>query len=307
MKLITDNVRSGKIPELVASIGCFDGVHCGHSYLINQIRKEAARRKMKSALITFSVHPRKVIQTDYQPELLTSLPERIELIEKNLLDFCVLMPFTKQLSQLTAKQFMSRLRRKYNVRSLVIGYDHRFGHDRLEGFEDYLNYGHEIGMKVIKAEGLVQKDLSVSSSLIRKLLKEGDITNANHYLGYSYLLSGIVEDGFKIGRTLGFPTANLHLSCEDKLIPAIGVYAGYVNVEGGRYSCLVNIGYRPTFSDSNDLSIEVNILNFSGNIYRCFIKVELVEYIRPEHKFDTPDDLIKQIELDVIKARKILK
>lgn len=307
MKIITDNVRSDKIPELVASIGCFDGMHSGHAYLIHQIRKEALRRKMKSALITFTVHPRKVIQTGYQPELLTSLPEKIELIDHTSVDYCVLLPFTEQLSKMTAKQFMSRLRKKYNVRSLVIGYDHRFGHDRLEGFEDYLAYGHEIGIKVIKAEGLTEKDVSVSSSVIRRLLKEGDIHNANVYLGYNYCLSGIVEDGFKIGRKLGFPTANLHVTCSDKLIPARGVYAGYVNVECQRYSCLVNIGYRPTFSEGKDLTIEINILNFSGNIYRCLIKVELVEYIRPEEKFESAEELINQIEKDVLKARKILK
>ena len=307
MKIITDDIRVGKIPELVASIGCFDGMHRGHLYLIRQLNKEASARQMRSALITFTVHPRTVIDSGYVPELLTSLPEKIDQIDHTNIDYCILMPFTKELSNLTAKQFMHLLQRKYNVRSLLIGYDHRFGHNRLEGFEDYLEYGKSLGIRVLRADGLVEGGHSVSSSLIRKYLKSGDIESANRYLGYNYCLTGIVEDGFKIGRKLGFPTANLHLSCEGKLIPARGVYAAYVNVAGQRYLCIVNIGYRPTFSDGKDLTIEINILNFSDNIYRCPIKLELVEYIRAEHRFETPDELIKQIEKDVIKARKILR
>ena len=307
MRIITDTVHDHDYPPLAATVGCFDGMHRGHAFLISQVCAEAEARQLKSALITFPVHPRQVIQPDRKPELLTCLPQKIELMQKCGADFSILLPFTHELSLFSALDFMRLLRDKFSVKSLVIGYDHRFGHNRLEDISDYRRYGEMLGIRVVQARALIDDGVSVSSSLIRKLLKSGAVSEANRYLGYNYCFDGIVEDGYKVGRTLGFPTANIRTSCSEKLIPAVGVYAAYVHLEGSLYPSVVNIGFRPTFTDCRQLSIEVNLLHFSGDIYRRQLKVELVSYIRPEHKFQSAEQLVLQIRKDSITAENILK
>lgn len=199
---------------------------------------------------------------------------------------------------LSARQFMQLLRERFNVRVLVIGYDHRFGHNRSEGFDDYCQYGKELDMEVVRAQALVEEGVSISSSVIRKALKEGDIQRANHYLGYRYYLDGTVVDGYKVGRKLGFPTANLLPSCSDKLIPKEGVYAVYADIDGTQYAGMLNIGHRPTVDNGSDLSIEVHILNFSGDIYNRHMRIEFIEFIRQEQKFDSLEQLIAQLNAD---------
>lgn len=296
MHIITNDIQS--LPPCVATIGCFDGVHRGHQYLLNQIETISRQEGLATALITFPVHPRQVMQSDYQPQLLSCLPQKTSLIQQLHGDYCIMLPFTLELSQLTAREFMQFLNRKYNVRALVIGYDHRFGHNRSEGFEDYCRYGKELGMKVIQAHALTEEGVSISSSLIRKLLKEGDVAQANHYLGYSYYLDGTIVDGYKVGRKLGFPTANLLPSCPDKLIPAEGVYAVYAYIEGKRYKGMLNIGHRPTVHNGTDRSIEVHILNFSGDIYHKQMRIEFIHFVRKEISFPNLDMLIAQLKED---------
>lgn len=287
-----------EIRPCVAAIGCFDGVHRGHRYLIKQVTDEAACRGLGSMLITFPVHPRQVMQKGYQPELLSCLPQRKELLAEEPADYCLLLPFTLGLSRLSAKEFMQFLRDRYQVRVLVIGYDHRFGHNRSEGFADYCRYGKELGMEVVQARGLVEDGVSISSSVIRRLLKEGKVEQANRYLGYVYYLDGTVVDGYKVGRKLGFPTANLQPSCVEKLIPSEGVYAAYVYLEGVRYAAMLNIGHRPTVDNGSNLSIEAHILNYSGDIYYRSIRVELVHFIRREERFGSLEALIAQLTED---------
>ncbi len=266
MTIITDTSHLSLSP-CVATIGCFDGVHRGHRYLVEQVCGEARKRNMQSALITFPIHPRQVMQSDYCPQWLTCLPQKQALIQTLDADLCILLPFTHELSMLSAREFMQLLHERYNVCALVIGYDHRFGHNRSEGFEDYCRYGEELGMEIIHATGLIEDGVSISSSLIRGLLKKGEVEKANHYLGYNYYLDGTVVDGFKVGRKLGFPTANLKPSCSDKLIPSTGVYAVYVYVEGECHVGMLNIGHRPTLSNGTEISIEVNIFDFFQIIY----------------------------------------
>lgn len=205
---------------------------------------------------------------------------------------------TKELSLLSAREFMQLLRERFNVRVLVIGYDHRFGHNRCEGFDDYCQYGKELGIEVIRAQALIEDGVSISSSVIRKVLKDGDIQHANHYLGYHYYLDGTVVDGYKVGRKLGFPTANLLPSCPDKLIPKEGVYAVYAYIDEVRYAGMLNIGHRPTVDNGSNLSIEVHILNFSGDIYNHHMRIEFIEFIRQEQKFDSLEKLITQLNTD---------
>ena len=294
------------MPPSVATIGFFDGVHRGHRFLINQVKEVAAKDGLYSALITFPVHPRQVIQTAYRPQLLSSPTEKLELLETMQVDYCFLLPFTQELSLFSAREFMQLLRNKLNIHTLVIGYDHRFGHNRSENFEDYCRYGEELNIYIVRARAYTDKEGKISSSVIRQLLKEGEVSQAAKFLGYNYYLDGTVVDGYKVGRKIGFPTANLQVDCSDKLIPSEGVYAVYVYVEGKKWAGMLNIGHRPTINNGNNLSIEVNILNFSENIYHKEMRIEFVKYLRPEEKYDTIDALIAQMHKDREKTARIL-
>lgn len=305
MQILTPPYKD-TFPPLVATIGCFDGVHRGHRFLIEQVCAEAARRKWSSALVTFPIHPRQVMQSSYCPELLSCLPQKTELLLQQSADYCLMLPFTRELSLLSAYEFMQQLHERFHIRVLVIGYDHRFGHNRSEGFDDYCRYGQELGMEVVQAQPLQMDGVSVSSSLIRELLRNGDIPRANRYLGYPYYLNGEVVDGYKIGRTLGFPTANLQPLCPEKLIPAHGVYAVRVYLNGVCHKGVMNIGHRPTLDNGSQTSIEVHILNFSENIYRHSLKVELIAFLRPEQKFPSTDELVRQMEKDRQQALELL-
>ena len=291
----------------VATIGCFDGVHRGHRYLIEQVRREARARGLQSTLITFPVHPRQVMQSNYRPQWLTCLPQKKDLLQQEDADYCILLPFTHELSLLSARQFMELLHVRFNVQALVIGYDHRFGHNRSEGFDDYCRYGKELGIEVIHAQALVENGVSISSSLIRNLLKQGDAARANCYLGYRYYLDGKVVSGYQVGRKLGFPTANLQPSCTDKLVPKEGVYAVYAYAEGKRYAGMLNIGHRPTVDNGTERSIEAHIIGFEGNLYQHALRIEFVQYVREEQKFEGIEALIAQLNRDKEAIVRLLK
>jgi len=291
------------IPEVlpqpcVATIGFFDGVHRGHRYLIEQVREVAVAHGFTSGVVTFPVHPRKVVQPEYHPELLTTYEEKVALLAETGLDYCMMLDFTPEVAILSAKEFMLFLYNHYNIRALVIGYDHRFGHNRSEGFEDYVRYGQELGIEVILAHAYIDKDVAVSSSVIRQLLSEGNVSEAASCLGYDYFLNGIVVSGYRVGRKIGFPTANLRVDDPDKLVPSDGVYAVRVTVAGQSYGGMLSIGYRPTMANGTDRSIEVNIFNFHSDIYEQYICLSFVRYLRPELKFDSIDELIAQLHKD---------
>ena len=291
----------------VATIGFFDGVHLGHRFLIQQVKVAATQTGWQSSIITFPAHPRQVIQSEFQPQLLSSPEEKIELLASTGVDNCILLPFTRKLSQLTAYEFMQLLYDKYKVRMLVIGYDHRFGHNRAETFEDYCRYGRELGIHIMQASAYTQEQDKVSSSAIRRALQTGDIGTATKFLGYHYYLEGTVVDGYKVGRKIGFPTANLRVDFPNKLIPFIGVYAVCVYVNGGKYKGMLNIGYRPTINNGTDLSIEVHILDFQGDIYHQKMRIEFIEFLRSEEKFNSVDELILQMQKDKEDTIRVLK
>ena len=291
----------------VATIGFFDGVHLGHRFLIQQVKVAATQTGWQSSIITFPVHPRQVIQSEFQPQLLSSPEEKIELLASTGVDNCILLPFTRELSQLTAYEFMQLLYDKYKVRMLVIGYDHRFGHNRAETFEDYCRYGRELGIHIMQASAYTQEQDKVSSSAIRRALQNGDIRTATKFLGYHYYLEGMVVDGYKVGRKIGFPTANLRVDFPNKLIPSIGVYAVYVYVNGEKHKGMLNIGYRPTINNGTDLSIEVHILDFQGDIYHQKMRIEFIDFLRPEEKFNSVDELVLQMQKDKEDTIRVLK
>lgn len=314
MQIIRD--ISAITPEpCVATIGFFDGVHAGHRYLIQQVKEIAAAKGLRSALVTFPVHPRKVMNAEYRPELLTTPEEKISLLADIGVDYCLMLDFTPEISRLTAREFMTQLlKERYQVKYLVIGYDHRFGHNRSEGFEDYVRYGKEIGIEVIRAKAYTsnieignEPNIPVSSSLIRKLLHEGEVSLAAHCLKYEYFLDGIVVGGYQVGRKIGFPTANLRVDDPDKLIPADGVYAVWVTFDGKTYMGMLNIGVRPTIDNGPNRTIEVNILHFYSDIYDKFIRLTFVKRTRPELKFSSIDELITQLHKDAEETETILK
>lgn len=290
-----------------ATIGFFDGVHRGHQFLISQLRTVAKEHAMASLVVTFRQHPRQVLQQDYIPKLLTTSDRKEQLLKATGVDHVAMLDFSLQMASLSARQFMSFLRDRYNVRRLVIGYDNRFGHNREETFEDYRRYGTELGIVVEEAKAFADGDVTVSSSAIRRLLAAGDIAAANACLGHRYGFSGTVEHGFGEGHKLGFPTANLHLAAE-QFVPQNGVYAVTVSVEGmeGEYMGMMNIGNRPTFGSFSD-TVEVNVIGLDADIYGRRVDVTFADRIRDGRKFDSVGQLQAQLALDRDTAIKLLK
>ena len=290
------------MPELVATIGFFDGVHRGHRFLIDRVIEEAQRSGMSSAVITFDRHPREVLQTDYQPDLLSTLDEKLLLLSKTHVDNTVVLHFDASLAALTAQDFMRDvLQRQLKVRKLIIGYDNRFGHNRSEGFDDYVRYGKELGIEVICADAFLPDDVRVSSSVIRTCLREGRVEDANRLLGYDYTIESRIVSGYQNGRKMGFPTANLDVTRCQQLLPASGVYAVLVRLKDsvGWKRGMMNIGHRPTFNGTST-SMEVNLFNFSGDLYGQELLVSFISKIRDERKFDSIDALAEQLQHDKV-------
>lgn len=311
MQLLCDTSDIAFRPS-VATIGFFDGVHRGHRYLIEQVREAAAARGLASSVITFPIHPRKVMQSDYHPELLTTCDEKVTLLAGTGIDSCIMLDFTPEVARLSAKEFMSILKEQYQIQALVIGHDHRFGHNRSEGFEDYVRYGKALGMEILLARAYTYKrevaetEVTISSSVIRRLLQEGNVSEAAKYLGYDFFLEGTVVGGYHVGRKIGFPTANLRVTDPDKMIPADGVYAVHVFLGGKKYGGMLSIGYRPTLDNGPDRSIEVHIFHFNADIYSQPMRISFVRRTRPELKFNSMDELIERLHLDEAEIKGIL-
>ncbi len=302
------------MPGCVVTIGFFDGVHRGHRLLIEQVRGAAAARGLESVVITFLKHPREVLQPGFHPELLTTCREKTELLASLGIDRCVLLDFSPRLAQLTAHDFMAYLQAQYDAKVLVVGHDHRFGHNRSEGFDDYVRYGAELGMEVLHAgayyytwNGGMKEELPVSSSRIRECLHAGDVEKAALYLGRSYTMQGKVESGRGVGHTIGFPTANIEMQDADKLVPADGVYAVMVEINGQRHGGMVNIGHHPTFGEDSGRTIEAHLFDFNADIYNRPIQLAFVSRLRSEQKFATVEALVQTLHEDEARARSLLK
>lgn len=293
--------------NLAATIGFFDGVHLGHRFLINELKETAKARNLPSAVITFPEHPRAVLHADYQPKLLNSFDEKLEQLASTGIDYCIVLDFTVELSRLTAQEFITTvLADKLHVEVLLIGYDHRFGHDRKDGFEQYVTYGAACGMDVVKASPYDDGQTAVSSSEIRKLLTECQVEKADKLLTYPYQLRGTIVNGYKVGRKLGFPTANIQVDEPFKIVPGIGVYAVRVYLKGERYKGMLYIGDRPTLNNGSNITLEVNILDFSGDIYNNEITVAFIYYVREDIKFGSLEELKEQLARDRETVNKLL-
>ena len=297
---ITLNEGITDVCPSVATIGFFDGVHRGHRFLINNVVKEAASRGLQSTVVTFDRHPRQVLGSDFQPRLLSTNEEKMLLLSKTGVERCVMLPFSEQMAQMTACDFMKKiLHDRLGVQVLIIGYDNRFGHNRSEGFDDYVRYGREMGIEVMSAQSFLLHGINVSSSVIRSFLQEGEIEMAENCLGYPYFFTGKVVKGFRVGHELGFPTANIEQDNMLKMIPSPGVYAVKVRIEGTveLKHAMMNIGTRPTFNGTQQ-TLEVHILNFNDDIYGKMISVAFVHKLRNERQFPSKEALSEQLVKD---------
>ena len=284
--------------QYAATIGFFDGVHLGHVHLLRELTSVAKACHRKSMAITFPEHPRQILQSDYRPRLLSTPEDKMKLLEQTGIDFCFPLHFTSALAVMDARSFMTDfLQKKLGVGTLLVGYDHHFGHDTSLTIDDYKRIGNEIGLEVILASACLYQGSPISSSRIRRELVAGNVKTANNMLGYRYTLRGTVIRGMQNGRKMGFPTANLGPYCEFMQIPADGVYSSIATVDGETWPAMVNIGYRPTFK-GNARTIEAHLLDFDRDIYFHELTLQFVDYLRPEKRFDSPDSLARQLESD---------
>ena len=289
----------------VITIGTFDGVHTGHIKIINQLKKEAANAAGETVIITFDPHPRMIInnlpENNSGIKLLNTTEEKIELLQKQLIDHLVIVPFTLQFSEQKAEEYITDfLVKKFSPHTIIIGYDHRFGNNRSGDYKLLESYQLKYNFKVKEIPEHVLHDVTISSTKIRTAIAHGDITTANEYLGYPYFFEGTIIEGNKLGRTIGFPTANIHISDSNKLAPSNGVYAVTVTLQTETektYNGMMNIGLRPTI-DGTKKVIEVNIFDFDKNIYNQNIRVGIQQFLRNEIKFSGLDALKEQLAAD---------
>jgi len=297
--------REKRNERCVASIGFFDGVHRGHLCLVEQLCDEARRRGLPAVVVTFDRHPRAVLCPEEAPTLLTTLDEKLALLRATGVDDIVVLPFTLELSRLTALDFMRDvLRRELGVEALLLGYDHAFGHGGGTP-DDYQRWGRETDIEIIRAREF--QGIHISSSACRRMLGAGDVKGAAELLGRLYSLSGDVVRGFHIGHELGFPTANIQPEAE-KLLPRHGAYAVWaVFPDGTRHAGMLNIGNRPTIENGEAVSIEVNLLDFEGDLYGQHLIIEFAGHLRDERKFASREELAVQLHQDEETARTILQ
>ncbi len=284
--------------KTIVTLGTFDGVHIGHNAILDKICKAAQQENLESVILTFFPHPRLIVSNNYDIKLLNTIEEKSVLLEKKGIQNFIIHPFDKTFSELSPREFVTQvLVEKLNIQKIIIGHDHKFGKDRAADFNDLINFGKEFGFEVEEISAQQINEVSVSSTKIRNSLLEGNISLANDYLGYPYILSGNVVKGNQLGRTINFPTANIEISEDYKLIPKNGVYVVTANVNNQTVFGMMNIGVKPTLGE-NKLSIEVHLLNFDKDIYNQKIQVNVLERLRDEHKFDSFEALKSQLEVD---------
>jgi riboflavin kinase/FMN adenylyltransferase len=296
------NIREYNNKKSVVTIGTFDGVHIGHKKILEKIIFNAKELNCESVVLTFFPHPRMVLQDNSVVQLLNTVDEKTILLEKTGIDNLIIHPFNQEFSRLTAEEFVKEiLVNQLNIRKIIIGYDHRFGRNRTANINDLIVFGKEYGFEVEQISAQEINDNAVSSTKIRNAILEGNINLANNYLGYNYFFSGIVIKGKQVGRTIGFPTANIKINEDYKLIPKNGVYIVKSNYDKKTIFGLMNIGTRPTVEGKNQ-TIEVFFLDFDKAIYYESLTIEIIEFIRNEQKFDSLNDLKNQINEDKIFA-----
>lgn len=291
----------------VVTSGTFDGVHLGHQKILRRIQELASSKQGETVLLTYWPHPRLILQPqDKSLRLLSTLSEKVKLLEEMGVDHLIILPFTEELSQMSSAEFIQTiLVEKIQTKTLVIGYDHKFGKNREGTFEYLQSHSHLFGFAIEEISRQDVDDLGVSSTKIRTALAQGDISTANKYLGRPYDLSGQVVKGQQIGRSLGFPTANIQIAYDYKLLPRDGAYAVHAEVNSIQYKAILNIGDRPTV-DGEKKTIEAHLIDFEGDLYGQDLRIYFQEFLREEKKFESLDALKNQLVVDRERAIFIL-
>jgi riboflavin kinase/FMN adenylyltransferase len=305
MRVLGENDRL-PLGSTVATIGMFDGVHRGHVTLVDFLKQQAEAQNKQSLVITFMHHPRQVLHPNDNLKLIMPLEDRLAQIEALSPDLLLPLEFTPELSKLGSEQFIELLRDRYGVKVLVTGYNHRFGHNNRETFEDYCRHGERLGVKVVKAPEYLGKYAPVSSTIVRGLIAAGRVVDAMHCMGRPFALKGKVVHGFHNGRGLGFPTANVGEVDPQMLLPHNGAYAVLAYIGDQMLQGMANIGKRPTLDNGTKLSIEVNLFDFDEDIYGKEITLEFISFLRLEFKMCGLEELKRQLTHDRDNAKRLL-
>ena len=306
MREITDITTFTTQQPTVLTIGTFDGVHLGHQKIIERVVATARQEGLLATIFTFFPHPRMVVQHDKSLKLIHTLEEKKQLLQQLGVNLLVVQPFNEAFAQLTAEEFVSTILVQHlNVKKVIIGYDHRFGRNRTANISDMRLFGEKYGFAVEEISVQEVDEVSVSSTKIREALNKGDVITAEHYLGTPYSLTGTVVHGLKLGRTLGYPTANIQVTEDYKLIPKDGVYAVYSYIGAQKVYGMMSIGKNPTI-EGKGASIEVYFFDFNGDLYDRELTIYFVKYLREERKFSSVALLKKQLQDDETTARKAI-
>lgn len=306
--MIRENLKDyNSTKPSVITIGTFDGVHIGHKKIINQLTSISSKNNLISILLSFFPHPKMVLQNDNELKLINTIQEKEGLLNSLNLDYLIIKDFTKEFSRLSALEFVRDiLVNKLNAKHIIIGYDHHFGRNRTANIEQLKEFGELYDFKVTEILAQDIDDIAISSTKIRKALINGEITLANKFLGYNFFFSGNVVHGNNIGKTISFPTANIKIDAPYKLVPKNGVYIVKTTIDNQITFGMMNIGYNPTFNGKQK-SIEIHFINFNKNIYDKTLTIEMILRIRNEIKFNTVDDLKKQLEQDKLSTLSYIK
>ena len=298
MKIIQSITAFNSSEKTIVTIGTFDGIHIGHQKILKNLIRTANNEGKKSVLLTFFPHPRMVLQKENKILLLNTIKEKSGLLEKMGLDYLIIHPFSRDFSRLTALDFVRDiLVNKLNTSRLIIGYDHHFGKNREGNIHQLKEYSLLYDFKVEEIPAQDIDDVSVSSTKIRTALKDGNLKTANNYLGYHYMLNGTVVSGKKLGGTIGFPTANIEIKEPYKLIPKTGVYIIRTYINTILYTGMMNIGFNPTVLGKHQ-TIEAHLFDFNEDLYGKEITIEFIYFLREEHKFESVEELVIQLNID---------
>ncbi len=284
----------------IITIGTFDGVHLGHKKILNQLIDKKKQSGLETMVFTFDPHPRKVLFPDQQDlKLITNTNEKVSLLSEIGIDHVIVYPFSKAFSEINPDEYIGEiLVEKLKAKCIIVGYDHRFGKNRVGGLDLLMKYAEKYNYEVIEIAAEDINSINISSTQIRKAIESGNIELANQFLGYSFFISGKVSEGKKLGRTIGFPTANISISDADKIIPKNGVYAVKVEIKNELFNGMLNIGINPTVSTTLQLKMEVHLFDFNQQVYGEDIKVSFIYRVRDEQKFSGIEALKNQLELD---------
>ncbi|MDD7915584.1 bifunctional riboflavin kinase/FAD synthetase [Polaribacter ponticola] len=307
MNIVQNTSKFSVKEETYVTIGTFDGVHFGHQKIIEKLVKEAKKANKKSVVLTFFPHPRMVLQKDASIELINTIDERAALLAKTGLDYLIIHPFSKEFSRMSALEFVRDiLVNQLKISKLIIGYDHHFGKNREGNITQLTEYSHVYDFNVEEIPAQDIDTVSVSSTKIRRALASGNLKTANDYLGYNFMLNGDVVNGKKLGGKIGYPTANIDVKENYKLIPKTGVYVVKSNIDSKTVFGMMNIGNRPTVN-GNHQTIEVHFFDFNQDLYFKNLTIELIYFLRDEEKFESIEFLIQQLKKDEEIARNYLK